>query len=200
MTSSTDIIAKSEASFEAFERTDGRTNDLYVTQTYDAIVKIFHFIRYDSVGARRNLMGLINEDTAYTTEYGESSPGRSARVSTLETSTQRRTLPLTAKKRRPSTRQGLWTGKSTMWQKMRLTVLSSASSQMSGSLHFRRGVLPSTRSGFLRSCWTRSRSSTQEKYGRCTSPQTQPHNISRRWRRCSCKRPGQKCLSRITIS
>ena len=106
MTSSINIIAKFEASFEAFETTDDRTNDLFMTQIYDAIVNIFHFICYDSVGARHNLMGLIDEDAGYTTEYGESFPVRSAQVSTLQTSTQRRTLPLTAKKRRLSTRQG----------------------------------------------------------------------------------------------
>ena len=57
MTSSTDTIVKFEASFEAFETTDDRPTDIYVTQIYDAVVKIFHFIRYDSVGARHNLMG-----------------------------------------------------------------------------------------------------------------------------------------------
>ena len=124
------------------------------------------------------------------------SPGRIARVSTLQILIQRMTLPLTAEIRRLSTRQGLLTGKSTMWPKVRLTVLLSASSRMYGSLHFRRGVLRSTRSGKPRSCWTRSRSSTQEKYGRCTSPQTRYHNILRCCKRCSCKRPGQKCLSR----
>ena len=71
MTSSTDIIAKFEAEFEAFETTDERPTDLYVTQIYDAIAKIFYPIRYDSVGARHNLMGLIDEDAAYATEYGE---------------------------------------------------------------------------------------------------------------------------------
>ena len=74
MTSSTDIIAKFEAAFEAFEMTDKRPTDLYVTQIYDAIAKIFYPIRYDRVGARHNLMGLINEDAAYATEYGESFP------------------------------------------------------------------------------------------------------------------------------
>ena len=72
MTSLTDIIAKFEAAFEAFETTDERPTDLYVTQIYDAIAKIFYPIRYDSVGARHNLMGLIDEDAAYATEYGES--------------------------------------------------------------------------------------------------------------------------------
>ena len=50
MTSSTDIIAKFEVAFEAFETTDERPTDLYVTQIYDAIAKIFYPIRYDSVG------------------------------------------------------------------------------------------------------------------------------------------------------
>ena len=45
-----------------------------MTQIYDAIAKILYLIRYDSVGATHNLMGLIEEDTAYTTEYGESFP------------------------------------------------------------------------------------------------------------------------------
>ena len=71
MTSSTDIIAKFEADFEAFETTDERPTDLYVTQIYDAIAKIFYPNCYDSVGARHNLMGLIDKDAAYTTEYGE---------------------------------------------------------------------------------------------------------------------------------
>ena len=75
MTSLTNIIAKFEAAFEAFETTDERPTDLYVTQIYDAIAKIFYPIRYDSVGAMHNLMGLIDEDEAYTTEYGELSPG-----------------------------------------------------------------------------------------------------------------------------
>ena len=74
MTSLTNIIAKFEAAFEAFETNDEQPTDLYVTQIYDAIAKIFYPIRYDIVGARHNLMGLIDEDTAYTTEYGESFP------------------------------------------------------------------------------------------------------------------------------
>ena len=74
MTSSTDIIAKFEAAFEAFKTTDKRPTDLYVTHIYDAIVKIFYPIRYGSVGATHNLMGLIDEDAAYETEYGESFP------------------------------------------------------------------------------------------------------------------------------
>ena len=69
MKSSTDTIPKSEASFEAFETTDDRPTDFYVTQIYDAVVKIFHLIFYNSVGARHNLMGMIDEDAAYTTEY-----------------------------------------------------------------------------------------------------------------------------------
>ena len=47
---------------------------MYVTQIYDAIAKIFYPIRYDSVGATHNLMGMINEDAAYATEYGKSFP------------------------------------------------------------------------------------------------------------------------------
>ena len=74
MTSSTDIIAKSEAAFKAFETTNEPPTNLYVTQIYDTIAKIFYPIRYDSVGARHNLMGLIDEDAVYATEYGESSP------------------------------------------------------------------------------------------------------------------------------
>ena len=74
MTSSTDIITKSEAAFEAFETTDDRPTDLYVTQIYEATPKIFYPIRYDSVGATHNLTGLINKGAAYATEYGESFP------------------------------------------------------------------------------------------------------------------------------
>ena len=74
MTSLTDIIAKFEAAFEAFETTDDRLTDLYVTQIYEATPKIFYPIRYDSVGATHNLTGLIDEDAAYATEYGESFP------------------------------------------------------------------------------------------------------------------------------
>ena len=78
MTSSTGIIAKSKAAFKAFETTDEIPTNLYVTQIYDANAKIFYPIRYDGVGVRHNLMGLIEKDAAYTTEYGESFP-RSAR-------------------------------------------------------------------------------------------------------------------------
>ena len=74
MTSSTDIIAKFEAAFKAFETTDERPTDMYVTQIYDAISKIINSIRYDSVGATHNLMGMIGEDAAYATEYGELFP------------------------------------------------------------------------------------------------------------------------------
>ena len=74
MTYSTDIIAKSEAVFGAFETTNERPTDLYVTHIYDAIAKIFYHIRYDSVGARHNLMGLIDNDAAYATKYGELFP------------------------------------------------------------------------------------------------------------------------------
>ena len=41
MTSSTNIIAKFEAAFEAFETTYERPTNLYVTQIYDSIAKIF---------------------------------------------------------------------------------------------------------------------------------------------------------------
>ena len=74
VTSSTDIIAKLEAAFEAFEATDERPTDLYVTHIYDAIAKIFYPIRYYIVGDKHNLMGLIDEDDAYATEYGKSFP------------------------------------------------------------------------------------------------------------------------------
>ena len=78
MTSSTDIIAKFEAAFEAFEMTNERPNNLYVTQIYDDIANIFYPIRYGSVGDTHNLMGLIDKDAAYATEYGKSFPGRCA--------------------------------------------------------------------------------------------------------------------------
>ena len=74
MTSSTDIIAKFEAAFEASETTNERLTDLCVTQIYDAIAKNFYPTRYDIVGAKHNLMGLINEDATYATEYSESFP------------------------------------------------------------------------------------------------------------------------------
>ena len=74
MTFLTNIIAKFEAAFEAFETTDEHLTDLYVSQIYDTTAKIFYPIRYDSVGAKHNLMGLINEDAEYATEYGESFP------------------------------------------------------------------------------------------------------------------------------
>ena len=74
MTSSTDIIAKFEATFEAFEPIDERLTDLYMAKIYDAIAKIFYPIRYDSVGSRHNLMGLVDNNTVYDTKYGESFP------------------------------------------------------------------------------------------------------------------------------
>ena len=74
MTSLTDIIAKFEAAFESFETTDERPTDLYVTKIYDAIAKIFYPICYDRVGAKHKLMGLIDDNAAYTTEYGKSFP------------------------------------------------------------------------------------------------------------------------------
>ena len=74
MTTLTDIIANYEAAFKAFETTNERPTNLYVTQIYDAIAKIFYPIRYDSVGSRHNLMGLINDNAAYATKYVESFP------------------------------------------------------------------------------------------------------------------------------
>ena len=74
MTSSNYIVAIFEAAFEAFEKTNECPTDLYVTQIYDAISKIFYPIRCDSVGGRHNLMELIDDDDAYATEYGESFP------------------------------------------------------------------------------------------------------------------------------
>ena len=41
MTSLTDIIKKSEAAFKAFETTNKHPTNLYITQIYDAITKIF---------------------------------------------------------------------------------------------------------------------------------------------------------------
>ena len=67
MTSSTDIIAKVEVEFEAFETTNERPNYMYVTQIYDTIAKIFYPIRYNIVGAMHKLMGMIDEDAAYAT-------------------------------------------------------------------------------------------------------------------------------------
>ena len=72
MTSLTDIIAKYEAAFESFETTNKRPTDLYVTQIYDAIAKIFYPICYYSVGVTYNLIGLIDEEAAYATEYSKS--------------------------------------------------------------------------------------------------------------------------------
>ena len=60
----TDIITKFEAAFEDFETTNERPTDLYLTQTYDAIAKIFYPVRYDSVGEKHNLMGMIDKDAA----------------------------------------------------------------------------------------------------------------------------------------
>ena len=74
MTSLTDSIAKFEAAFEAIETTNERPTDLYVTQIYDAIAKIFYPICYNSVGATHNLMGLVDKDATYTTEYGKLFP------------------------------------------------------------------------------------------------------------------------------
>ena len=74
MTSTTNIIAKFEAAFKAFETTDERPIDFYVTQIYDAIANIFYPIRYNRVGSRQNLMGLIYKNDAYATEYGKLFP------------------------------------------------------------------------------------------------------------------------------
>ena len=74
MTSSTNIIAKFEAAFEALETSDKRPTNLYVIQIYDAIAKTFYPIRYNIVGAKQNLMGMIDKDAAYATDYGESFP------------------------------------------------------------------------------------------------------------------------------
>ena len=74
MTSSTNIVAKFEVAFEAFETSNERSTDLYVTHIYDAIANISFPIRDDSVGETHNLMGLIDEDAAYATEYGELFP------------------------------------------------------------------------------------------------------------------------------
>ena len=123
MTSSTDIIAKFEAAFEAFETTDERPTDFYVTQIYDAIANIFYPIRYNSVGARHNLMGLIDDDAAYVTKYGESLPHPLRPGMYASDINTTKTLTLSSKKRRLSTRQGFPTGKYTTWQKARITVL-----------------------------------------------------------------------------
>ena len=68
MTSSTNIIAKSEAAFEVFETIEGRRTDFYVTKIYDTIAKHVYPIRYDSVGSKHNLMGMIDVDATYTTK------------------------------------------------------------------------------------------------------------------------------------
>ena len=54
MTSLADIITKFKAAFEAFNTTNERPTDLYVTQIYGAIVKIFllHLIRQRWVQAQ----------------------------------------------------------------------------------------------------------------------------------------------------
>ena len=57
MTSSTNIIAKFEAAFEEFERTDECPTDLNVTQIYDTIAKIIYPTHYKSAGSKHNLMG-----------------------------------------------------------------------------------------------------------------------------------------------
>ena len=74
MTSLTNIIAKFKAAFETFKTTNERPTNFYVTQIYDAIAKICYSIRYNSVGARHNLMGLIENKATYTTKYGKLSP------------------------------------------------------------------------------------------------------------------------------
>ena len=47
---------------------------MYVTQIYDAIANILNPIRYDSVGAKHNLMGMIDNNATYATEYRNSFP------------------------------------------------------------------------------------------------------------------------------
>ena len=74
MTSSTDIIAKFKAAFKTFKTTNERLNNMYVTQIYDAIANIFYPICYDSVGAKKNLIRLSDNNAAYATEYGKSFP------------------------------------------------------------------------------------------------------------------------------
>ena len=74
MTFWADINTKFEAAFEAFKTNNEGPTDLYVTHIYDAISKILYPIRSDSVGATHHLMGLIDEDAAYATEYGKSFP------------------------------------------------------------------------------------------------------------------------------
>ena len=120
MTSSTDIFAKFEATFKAFERNDERPTDLYVTQIYDAIVKILYPIRYNSVGATHNLMGIIDEDAAYATDYGELFPRPSRPGIYASDFDTTKDVSLDSGKRRPSTRQGLLTGKCTAWPKARI--------------------------------------------------------------------------------
>ena len=157
MTSLTDIIAKFEAAFESFKTTDKRSTDMYVTQIYDTIAKIFYPLRYDRVGATHNLMGLIEENAAYATEYGESFPRTSRPNIYASDINTMKDASLDIQKSRLSTRQGFLTGKSTMWPKAGLTILLSVLSRMSGSLHFRRGVLRSMCSRKPRRCWTSSR-------------------------------------------
>ena len=60
MTFSTNIIAKFEAAFKAFETTNERPTDQYVTQINDSIARIFYPIRYERVGVTHNLMGLVD--------------------------------------------------------------------------------------------------------------------------------------------
>ena len=74
MTSSTDIIEKSESAFKSFKTTNERLTNLYFTQIYNDITNIFYPIRYNIVGAKHKLMGLIDDDAAYATEYSKSLP------------------------------------------------------------------------------------------------------------------------------
>ena len=68
MMSSTDIIAKFEGAFEAFKKIGELPTNLYVTQIYDAIAKIFCPISYNIVGVKHNLMGMIDKGAAYDNE------------------------------------------------------------------------------------------------------------------------------------
>ena len=144
MTSLTDIIAKFEAAFKAFETTDERPTDLYVTQIYEAIAKIFHPIRYNILGENHNMMGLINKDAANATEYGKSFP-RPERpgiyASDIDTT---KDASLDRRKK-----EAVHKARISDWEIYDVTEseanrLLSALSRMSGPLNFRRGVLRST--------------------------------------------------------
>ena len=188
MTSLTDIIAKFEAAFETFETTDERPTDLYVTQIYDSIAKIFYPIRYDIIGATHNLMGLIEEDAAYATKYVDSFP-RMLRPSiyALDIDTTK-DASLDIRKKEAVHKERIADWEIYDVARSEANSLSSTSSRMYGSLHFRRGVLRSMRSWKPRSCWTSSRLSargttqsncwrSRTKCGQLTSAQTRFRNI-----------------------